>query len=57
MVGPQGHTDSVCSVAYSPDGTQVVTGSRDETVRVWQVASGECTATLQVSPLVVRRQV
>ena len=57
MVGPQGHTGEVTSVAYSPDSTQVVTGSADKTVRVWQVASGECTATLQVSPLVVRRQV
>ncbi|KIM50554.1 hypothetical protein SCLCIDRAFT_797416, partial [Scleroderma citrinum Foug A] len=31
----QGHTDWVTSVAFSPDGTRIVSGSGDETVRVW----------------------
>ena len=47
-VGLQGHTRDVQSVAYSPDGKQLVSGSTDETVRVWQVASGKCIATLKV---------
>ena len=47
--GPQGHSDAVFSVAYSPDGRQLLSGSYDFTVRVWDVATGQCTATLQVS--------
>ena len=47
--GPQGHEDMVLSVAYSPDGRQLLSGSQHETVRVWDVATGQCTATLQVS--------
>jgi len=29
------HEDSVESVAFSPDGKQIVSGSRDKTARVW----------------------
>ena len=47
---PQGHTGAVNSVAYSSDGTQLASGSDDNTVRIWDVASGECRATLEVPP-------
>ncbi len=30
-----GHTDWVVSVAYSPDGRHIVSGSRDSTIRIW----------------------
>lgn len=30
----------VLSISFSPDGTRLVTSSRDETVKVWDVASG-----------------
>ena len=31
----KGHTSSVYSVAFSPDGRRIVTGSWDNTVKVW----------------------
>jgi WD40 repeat protein len=34
-----GHTGHVISIAYSPDGKTLATGSRDATVRVWDVAA------------------
>lgn len=36
----QGHTDWVNSIAFSPDGAQLVSASDDYTARVWDVASG-----------------
>ena len=36
-----GHSDSVCSVAYSPDGKHIVSGSRDSTVKIWDAQSGK----------------
>lgn len=37
----RGHSDGVSSVAFSPDGTRIVSGSLDCSVRIWDVASGE----------------
>ncbi|KAJ7190085.1 WD40 repeat-like protein [Mycena pura] len=36
----QGHTDKVESVAFSPDGTKIVSGSLDGTVRIWDSHTG-----------------
>ena len=36
-----GHTDAVLSVAFSPDGSRIISGSYDNTVRVWDATSGE----------------
>ncbi|MEO0767961.1 MAG: NB-ARC domain-containing protein [Cyanobacteria bacterium J06649_4] len=43
----QGHQNWVCSVAFSPDGTQLVSGSADRTIRLWDVTTGECLQTLE----------
>ena len=48
MLRLQGHSDRVTGVAFSPDGAMIASSSWDNSVRVWEVASGECRATLQV---------
>ena len=35
-----GHTGAVTSVAFSPDGTRIVTGSEDQTAKVWDARTG-----------------
>jgi len=44
-----GHTDIVTSIAYSPDGGNIASGSWDNSVKVWDVMSGVITATLKHS--------
>jgi hypothetical protein len=36
-----GHQDAVTSVAVTPDGRYVVSGSWDRTVRIWELATGK----------------
>lgn len=43
----EGHTYRVNSVAYSPDGALLVSGSRDQKVRLWRAADGTLLETLQ----------
>jgi WD40 repeat protein len=45
----QGHTKAVLGIAFSPDGRHLVTGSNDETMRIWDLASGQHVTTLEVS--------
>lgn len=42
-----GHTGWVGSVAVSPDGTWAASGSDDSTVKIWDLETGECRATLE----------
>lgn len=37
----QGHTREVTSLAFSPDGSKLVSGSKDQTARIWDVATGQ----------------
>lgn len=36
-----GHTSTIISVAFSRDGTRVLTGSHDKTAKLWDAATGE----------------
>ena len=36
-----GHSAPVASVAYSPDGKHIISGSWDNTVKVWNAATGK----------------
>ena len=40
----QGHASTIWSVAYSSDGRHIVSGSWDNTVRVWDVTTGQTVA-------------
>ena len=42
----EGHKYGVSSVAYSPDGTKIVSGSTDNTIKIWDTNTGECLQTL-----------
>ena len=40
MLTLTGHSDLVLSVAFSADGKRVVSGSRDESVKIWSSETG-----------------
>jgi WD40 repeat protein len=37
----QGHTEVVMSIAFSPDGKRIVSGSDDSTLRLWDAQTGQ----------------
>ena len=43
----EGHTGSVRSVAFSPDGTMLASGSQDSTIKLWNIGAKENIATLR----------
>src|SRR5262249_34540508 len=43
----EGHAFQVSSVAFSPDGKRLATGSSDRTVKLWDAATGQELATLK----------
>lgn len=42
-----GHEDIVTTIAWSPDSRMIVSGSRDRTLRVWDVSSGAAVAVFE----------
>ena len=42
----KGHHDNIWSIALNPDGTKIVSGSSDRTVKIWNSQTGECLKTL-----------
>ena len=51
----QGHTRSVSAVAVTPHGRHVVSGSADNTLRVWDLKDGRGILTFVVDALVTAR--
>lgn len=43
----RGHTGSVMSVAFAPDGKTLASGCRDKTIRLWDTVTGELQRTLE----------
>ena len=43
----EGHTQTVHSVAFSPDGTTLASGSWEKTIKLWNANTGECLRTLE----------
>ena len=42
----EGHTETVDCVAFSPDGVTLASTSRDSTIKLWDITTGECKNTL-----------
>jgi hypothetical protein len=42
----KGHSDTVHAICYVKNSNRIITGSRDKTIKIWNIETGECLATL-----------
>ena len=47
MYDSSGHSDRVTSVCISPDGLKIVSGSKDNSIKIWNSETGDVIHTLQ----------
>ena len=47
LILPYGHTDNINTVNYSNDGRLIITGSNDNTAKVWEASTGKLLYTLE----------
>jgi WD40 repeat protein len=47
LITLRGHTGTIRSAIYSPDGQRILTASNDNTARIWSAATGQMLATLK----------
>jgi WD40 repeat protein len=47
MLTLKGHSGCVNTIGFSPDGTRVITGSEDRTVKLWDTKTGAEVLTLK----------
>ena len=47
LLKEKGHSKSISSIAISPDGKNIVSGSIDKTIKVWDFKTGECLNSLE----------
>ena len=43
----RGHSEEVQSVSFSPDGKQIVSGSEDKTLKIWDAKTGKAVHTMR----------
>ena len=47
LIVQTGHSDAITCVAFSPDAKTLASGSRDQTIRLWDTATGALKLTLR----------
>ncbi|KAJ7966560.1 F-box-like/WD repeat-containing protein [Quillaja saponaria] len=46
----EGHTSEVFACAWNPSGSILASGSGDSTARIWTIADGSCSSSIQIEP-------